>query len=501
MPILMNYFVPLIPDGAPIVIPVNQYDYDDPNYAGRLVFNLIYQGTEYDLTGATASIQGTKPDGTVFAYGCIVDGSTVRARLTQQMTAVAGRTTASIIVMDGDNNRIGSFAVWLEVQQSAISGDVPVSDTEIPELIALATAQAAEAQQSATSAAASANAAAAWSANPPYIGLNGNWYVYDTGTGLYEDSGFNAVGRYGNLWYSGTAVSGKSSTPTPFATGIADAHVGDMYLNWSEGAIYQCTTGGDPATALWKYGMTLTGGGGGGAASLADLHDVSLGTLADGDLFVYDADTGKWTNANILNNYYTKSEIDAQEEAFVSYGGAVTFATLPALSAANVGKFYLVTDAFTTTSDFVIGAGHPMPADSHIAIINTGTAQNPVYKYDDFGGWVDTSVLQPKTLVTPITIRGTQETTVEGALGRLNNQLDSWASPVTLAVGATSQSFTGLEASGAYEPWIECADGYAPPTIVSQVATGTTLVVTFTAVTSDQDGTGGECKIKLRRIM
>ena len=199
MAIMMQYFVPLVPDGAPVVVNVNQYDYDDPNYAGRLIFNMIYQGTSYDLTGATASIQGTKPDGKVFAYDAIVSGSSVRVRLTQQMTAVYGRTVCSVIVLDADNNRIGSFNVWLEVQESALDGTAPASETEIPELIALATEQAAAAQQSATSAASSASQAAAWSANPPYIGLNGDWFVFNPTTGLYEDSGYYAVGRNGSM--------------------------------------------------------------------------------------------------------------------------------------------------------------------------------------------------------------------------------------------------------------------------------------------------------------
>lgn len=500
MAIIMQYYVPLVPDGAPVVVNVNQYDYDDPTYAGRLIFNLVYQGIAYDLTGASAIIEGTKPDGKAFAYPATVSGSSVRVKLTRQMTAVYGRTVCNVIINDADGNRIGTFNIWLEVQESALDGNAPASETEIPALIDLATTQAQAAQESATEAAAYANAAAAWSANPPYIGLNGNWFLYNKDTGLYEDSGFNAVGRYGNLWYSGTAVSGKSSTPTPFATGIAEAHVGDMYMNWVEGAIYECTTGGDPTTALWKYGMTLTGGGGGG--ELADLHDVTLGTLAAGDLLAYDINTGKWVNSNVLSNYYTKSEIDAQESAFVSYGGAVTFATLPALIAANVGKFYLVTDSFTTTADFVVGAGKEMPADSHIAIINIGTDQSPTYKYDDFGGWVDTAALQPKTLATPLTIRGQQVTTVESALGRLNTQLPAWASEDNvLAVGATSKSFTGLDASGTYDVYFECASGVEPPTLESQVATGTTLTVTFSAVTSAQDGTGGQCKISLLRIM
>ena len=34
--------------------------------------------------------------------------------------------------------------------------------------------------------------AASWSANPPYIGTNGNWYVWNTTTEQYEDSGVDA---------------------------------------------------------------------------------------------------------------------------------------------------------------------------------------------------------------------------------------------------------------------------------------------------------------------
>lgn len=294
MAIMMQYFLPVIPDSAPIVIPVNQYDYDDPNYAGRLVFNLIYEGQTYDMTGATATIQGTKPDGTQFAYDAAVSGSIVRAKLTQQMTAVYGRTVGNIIVMDGDGNRVGTFAFWLEVQKSALSGEPDPSETEIPALIALATAQAAAAQQSATEAASSADAAAAWSANPPYIGLNGNWYVYNVSTELYEDSGVDARGRNGSKWYNGTAITGKSTTPTAYATGITMAYVDDMYLSIGEGAIYACTTEGNASTALWVYKMTLSGGG--GATVLNDLTDVTIGVLANGQILQYDSATGKWKN-------------------------------------------------------------------------------------------------------------------------------------------------------------------------------------------------------------
>ena len=67
-------------------------------------------------------------------------------------------------------------------------------------------------------------------------------------------------GEDGNLWYRGTAVSGKISTPAVFNTGITEAHTGDNYLNTTEGAIYHCVTPGDASTATWVYDMTITGG-------------------------------------------------------------------------------------------------------------------------------------------------------------------------------------------------------------------------------------------------
>lgn len=354
MAIMMQYFLPVIPDSAPIVIPVNQYDYDDPNYAGRLVFNLIYEGQTYDMTGATATIQGTKPDGTEFAYQAAVSGSIVRAKLTQQMTAVYGRTVGNIIVLDGDGNRVGTFAFWLEVQKSALSGEPDPSETEIPALIALATAQAQAAQQSATEAASSADAAAAWSANPPYIGLNGDWYVYNVSTELYEDSGVDARGRNGSKWYNGTAITGKSTTPTAYATGITMAYVDDMYLSIGEGAIYACTAEGDASTALWVYKMTLSGGG--GATVLSDLTDVTIAMLANGQILQYDSAEGKWKNVNLptlsaaistLTDVALASLQDGQilqyngvsgkwENATISPGGATSLAALTDVALASL---------------------------------------------------------------------------------------------------------------------------------------------------------------------
>ena len=263
--VTQQIFLPMIPDSAPIVVNISQYDFDAAGYAGRLFFNLVSDGVAYDMDGATAVFQGEKPDGTMFAYpATIVNASVVRVNVRQQMTAVAGRVICQLILSNTDG-QIGSFNIWLEVQASSGSGSDP-SQTDIPALIAQAKEYRDEAEQAAID-------AGAWSANPPYIGANGNWFVYDIDTTSYTDTGVYAAGTEGNLWYSGTAISGKDPTPTVYPTGIATARQGDMYLNKTEGAIYQCTLGGAPTVAKWAYVMTLTGGGGGGTSDYPDLDN------------------------------------------------------------------------------------------------------------------------------------------------------------------------------------------------------------------------------------
>lgn len=74
------------------------------------------------------------------------------------------------------------------------------------------------------------------------------------------DSGTNGTnGTRGSRFNYGTAVTGTSATPTAFATGISDSLAGDAYVNTSTQALYQCTLGGNAATALWKYIGSMKG--------------------------------------------------------------------------------------------------------------------------------------------------------------------------------------------------------------------------------------------------
>lgn len=253
----------LIPSSAPVIVHLNQYD----EGKGRIIAHL-YNGSSPYVPGvnATVKVQGTKPDKHAFQYWCDIDGSTVTVDVNVQMTAVAGLVPTQLIVNE-TSGITGSFAFQLDVQASTLPSNIDVSETDLPILTEEAQEAARRAVQAAASAEESAEEAAAWSSNPPYIGENLHWFVYDTETEQFIDSGVVAEGQDGepgNKWYKGTVISGESSTPTVFpSSGIALAYHNDFYLNATEGSIYHCETPGDASTATWVYDFRLSGGGGG----------------------------------------------------------------------------------------------------------------------------------------------------------------------------------------------------------------------------------------------
>lgn len=91
---------------------------------------------------------------------------------------------------------------------------------------------------------------------------NNNWYVsYDNGTSWQELGNAKGTdGVRGSQIYSGTKISGTSTTETLFsASTIASALANDIYINTETFNYYMCITGGNPDTAKWKYMGSLKG--------------------------------------------------------------------------------------------------------------------------------------------------------------------------------------------------------------------------------------------------
>lgn len=180
---------------------------------------------------------------------------------------------------------------------------------------------------------------------------------------LFDKPEIPSLNEFGNKWYTGTAVTGTSSTPSSFpGSGIASARAGDLYLNTSTANVYVCTTPGVPSVALWAYRSNLKGSQGdeGVSGRIAATYssvpamqaawatdNVRLGELVIIDTeSAVDADNGKLyrkgpasyeylcdLSGNPGSAWYVGTSITGQgaEMVFPSTG----------ISSANVGDIYL----------------------------------------------------------------------------------------------------------------------------------------------------------------
>lgn len=97
-------------------------------------------------------------------------------------------------------------------------------------------------------------------------------------------------------------------------------------------------------------------------------------------------------NSTNPSGYQTSSDVETAINSKISSTykakGSVAFASLPSATSTNEGNVYNITDSFTTTADFVEGAGNTYPAGTNVVIINT---TGSTYKYDVLAGFVDLS--------------------------------------------------------------------------------------------------------------
>lgn len=88
-------------------------------------------------------------------------------------------------------------------------------------------------------------------------------------------------------------------------------------------------------------------------------------------------------NATLASTYAKKTDITTAYRV----KGSVNFSSLPAVTSATVGDVYNVKDAFTTTADFVEGAGKSYPTGSNVVCVSDSGTK----KWDVLGGQIDLS--------------------------------------------------------------------------------------------------------------
>lgn len=233
----------LIPNGVNPVINVSQYDKGQ-----TWLFNILVNGGAFNIpTGSSVTIRGTKRDSTGFVYACSFSGSTVTAIVQDQMTVCSGDQKGELRI-EKNSDIIATMNFTIRVKPSALSDTTQISETDLPlieqavelmneapQIIAQMEGleQDAEAWAKGTKNGAAvpssaeqyhnnsywyAMQAAAAAAHAPIIGNNGNWFLYNTGTGQYEDSGEPSQGDDG-------------VTPVISATASVDANTGTPAVN------------------------------------------------------------------------------------------------------------------------------------------------------------------------------------------------------------------------------------------------------------------------------
>ena len=463
MAIVQEMNLNMIPDSTPIIVRVDQYD----TGTGRLVAHLFAGDKMYTpATGSTATIQGTKPDMHGFAYNAVLEDATVTADLTQQMSCVAGNTRCQFVVVE-PTGRTGTFCFVLKVQESALSDDTDISETELPPIIDAAEKNAERAEAAV--------------AHYPYIDMETlHWIVWDVSTETWVDTGVVAKGSgytpgLGIKIDQSTISVDSDAQPTensqkPVASGGVFTELAkkqdkltageNVQIDSDTNTISATDTTYDPATQAAAGLMSaadktkLDGIAAGAEVNVqADYtetdtsadsyikHKPTLGTAAAKD--ATNAVTAGSTD--LVESGAVKTAIDTAISSAYKPAGPKTCAELvPALLVeANNGNVYNITDSGTTTADFIEGAGHPIREGDNVGVCEPTAG---TYKFDLLSGFIDTSGFQtktitgtiesqttvegalsalstnkqPKTMSAPITVDGTQETTVEGALSAIN---------------------------------------------------------------------------------
>lgn len=138
-------------------------------------------------------------------------------------------------------------------------------------------------------------------------------------------------------------------------------------------------------------------------------------------------------------NYALKSDVSS---AVKPKGSVAAVTDLPAASSSNVGWMYNFTAEFTTTADFVEGAGKKYPVGTNVVIVEPTAG---TYKYDVFSGFVDTSAYDSHITNTTIHVTAAEKNTWNAKQDALTTaQINAIAAVANKADKATTLSGYGI---------------------------------------------------------
>ena len=343
-----HYIIDMSSNNNFVQVPAVQGDGNTVRY---IEIELISNGTTYEIDPDRfeVTIIGTKPDGTNFWNNCTIENNYILVELTYQMLACAGRVDCQIMFFDnGRNDQIKSFPFYLVVTQAAYDPNKILSSNEFANLVeytdgavdayekvkvieeeivqfnsdaeawavgkrdgqdvpvgdetyhnnskyysGLAGTSATTAVEKAEIAVDAADRAEAWSSHPPYIGDNGNWWVYNITDETFVDSGIDASIT---LQIQDITMLDPSATPYVLNSGTNTDAVFHLYIPRGIG--------------ISRIRKTATVG-------LVDTYTI---TYSDGSTMNYSVTNGKSAYQSAVDGGYEKTEQEFYNE-LASFGG------------------------------------------------------------------------------------------------------------------------------------------------------------------------------------
>ena len=268
-----------------IVPPIHLVQYDDTIPVAQ--FDLMDNGQPFELpAGATVSVRMRKPDGFGVDNAALVwSGSTVLIAFTEQMCAAAGRGWINVEINDGTGVKY-TQPVMVIISENAVTDKMIESSSEFSELDKLID----ETEE--------------YLNNPPKIGENGNWEVWDAEEKSYVDTGSPSRGEQGP-----TGPQGEQGPAGPQGEQGPTGPQGEQGLTGPQGEQgIQGPIGpegpegpqgpkGDDGNSFTVVGIYPTLDELKQAHPTADAGSAyAVGTADDNTVYIYSTDTNNWEN-------------------------------------------------------------------------------------------------------------------------------------------------------------------------------------------------------------